>query len=251
MKYYLKQALKRILPMIYYRVDRWDLKLTVRDYLIIGFFRKSTFYNSIPEKGVQYGIDLYVKPGMMALQIGGGAGITSLRTLSKLDNSGYLTIYEGGKESVTVIKKNIYLNGYKNFKIIQSIVGENINVFGGNISNSMIISAKDLPSCDYLELDCEGSEKGILESILNLPRYIVMEVHPKLIGHPINWLYKFIHENNYLVDYLMGHNGNRLAEEEFQILYNHNLTTGENSMRDIKGVAPMVIGLIHLNCIAK
>jgi hypothetical protein len=149
----------------------------------------------------------------------GGSGITSLYTLRSIGENGFLTIYEDGKESIRVIDLNPTNNSFNNYKIIQAIVGDEKNVYGGNTLESLFVHPKDLPECDYLELDCEGSEKSILENMRINPGYIVVEIHPRLIGENIRWLDSFIFHRNYFVDYYSGHDGNIITRTEFLELY--------------------------------
>jgi hypothetical protein len=120
-------------------------------------------------------------------------------------------------------------------------------VYGGNTLNSALVHPKYLPECDYLELDCEGSEKSILEKMRINPKFIVVEVHPKLIGEDVKWLEEFLLNNNYNVDYYSGHDGIIITKNEFLELYEFNLRTGENRLDGIQGRAPMVIGMIKMH----
>jgi hypothetical protein len=79
------------------------------------------------------------------------------------------------------------------------------------------------------------------------PKFIVVEVHPKLIGEDVKWLEDFLLNNNYNVDYYSGHDGNIITRTEFLELYDFNLRTGENRLAGIKGRAPMVIGMVKMH----
>lgn len=163
--------------------------------------------------------------------------------MSKLSKNGFLTIYEGGDKSVERITKNINLNGFEKYNIIHGVVGQNIDVYGGSTNLAIKVLPEDLAECDYLELDCEGSEKSILESMFIRPKYITIEIHPFLISKSIDWLYDFILKNDYIVAFFSGHDGVLLSESEFKFLYNHNLSTGEKRHKNLLGRAPMVICL--------
>ena len=240
--------LRFTIPRIDYSVNIQGFRLKIRSYVFLGLFRKKKWAtNPLPEKGVRLGIDKYLSTGMSVVQVGGGSGITSLHTLRSIGENGFLTIYEGGKESIRVTDLNLTNNNFNNYKIIQAIVGDEKNVYGGNTLKSLFVHPKDLPNCDYLELDCEGSEKSILENMRINPKFIVVEVHPKLIGEDVKWLEEFLINNNYRVDYYSGHDGNTMTRNEFLELYKFNLRTGENRLDGIQGRAPMVVGLIKMS----
>jgi hypothetical protein len=84
---------------------------------------------------------------MSVVQVG---GTTSLYTLRSIGENGFLTIYEGGKESIRVIDPNLTKNNFNNYKIIQDIVGDEKNVYPGNTLESLFVHPKDLSRCDYL-----------------------------------------------------------------------------------------------------
>lgn len=242
MKEKIKNILKLILPMRGYIYIIQGFRIYAKDYIILGHLRKPI--HDLPEKGVRIGILKYVGYGMNCVQVGGGSGITSLYTLDKIGNDGLLTIYEGGYESTIIIKKNLSINNFTNYRIKHAIVGMEKNVYGGDLTQAELIDPINLPQCNYLELDCEGSEKSILENMKIRPDFIVVEIHPNLIDESVDWLYNWINQNSYAIDYYSGHDGNLITGEEFTKLYNHNLKTGEGRVESISGRAPMVIGLI-------
>ena len=241
----IKNIIKLILPMRSFVRNIEGFKINSNYYVILGHLRKKPLY-TLPEKGVRIGIDKYVGYGMNCVQVGGGAGITSLHTLDKIGNEGLLTIYEGGYESILRIKKNLTINNFTNYIIKHAIVGVEKNVYGGDLTEAEIIDPINLPQCNYLELDCEGSEKSILENMKIRPEFIVAEIHPKLINESFDWLYKWIKINHYVIDYYSGHDGNLITNEEFLELYSYNLRTGKKKMDLIIGRTPLVIGLIKI-----
>lgn len=67
-----------------------------------------------------------------------------------------------------------------------SIVGEEVDVYGGSKNNVQTKSILDIMHIDILELDCEGSEYSILKELSNyemkseydLPKFLFVEFHP-------------------------------------------------------------------------
>ena len=232
---------------ITYRTRIDGIYLPYKEFPFIGLFRKP---KELPERGVANFGTITIKKGFKILQIGGGDGFTSINTLKLLNDSGYLSIYEGGEESIKRMTHNLGLHGFlgsTNYDIIHSIVGDSILVYGLPSIGVEIIDPLTLPRCDYLELDCEGSEKSILEKMIIRPNYIVAEIHPHLIGAGCEWLFSWVESNLYSITYLSGHDGKLISINEFRELYEFNLITGKKQKHSITGRAPMVVGLKKIN----
>lgn len=116
------------------------------------------------------------REGDIVVIIGGGIGVTAVISSRLVGNSGRVIVYEASADQVPIIKKTLSLNDSNdNVEIRHGLVGESEQVYG-DIGKAEQVDPDDLPSCDVLELDCEGSEAQILES-QNLPDKVVVETH--------------------------------------------------------------------------
>jgi hypothetical protein len=120
-------------------------------------------------------IEEHIKPEHNVVIIGGGAGITTVKCADVVE--GNVTVFEGSENLVEMIGKTVEYHCLEDTVDIQhSIVGTPEKLFGnGNFSEQ--VEPSELPDCDFLELDCEGSEYEILENMDIRPQYIVVETH--------------------------------------------------------------------------
>lgn len=150
-------------------------------------FGEGFFYSIFPERqrqdipdyesGLVSGIHSHVKPGDKAIVVGGGLGITAALVALKVGKTGSVVCYEGNEDSIPLIQLTLKKNGVLNrVRLERAIVGPSIGVYGDNNATS-VVDPKDLPECDVLELDCEGSEKVILREMTISPRVIIVETH--------------------------------------------------------------------------
>jgi hypothetical protein len=61
-----------------------------------------------------------------------------------------------------------------------------------------VLPASQLPSCDVLQLDCEGAEVGILREMTIQPRVILVETHG-VFGAPTNLAASVLEKRGYVV----------------------------------------------------
>ena len=232
---------KKLWPKKEFTYEFKGLHFKKKDYAFFWRFRINKF---IPQERGLYQIAYnLIEPGMRVNIIAGGSGITALFSLKKLNNNGNVTIYEGGRESVDNINRNLSFNGFENFKTIHGIVGEEINVYGGSSVDAIHIKPSEIEDCDYLELDCEGSEKDILQNMVIKPKFITIEIHPNLIKESYKWLFNWVKNNSYKILSFSGHDGFVLNESMFKELYNHNLSRSNKYIDNTLARAPMIISL--------
>lgn len=118
-----------------------------------------------------------VRAGDRVTVIGGGMGITTALAAQLAGPTGHVICYEGAIERIAEIELTARLNGVgPQVEARNAIVGEPIDIYGGTPTTTTI-RATDLPECDVLELDCEGSERGIFDTMSIRPRAIVVETH--------------------------------------------------------------------------
>lgn len=117
----------------------------------------------------------FVKAGDKMISVGGGYGVTAVVGAFQ---GAAVTVYEGGSDYADFVRKTALINGVADsIKVIEGIVSESREVYG--TPSSAKFSPGELPTCDVLELDCEGAEYAIISEMKVRPRVIVVEVHPQ------------------------------------------------------------------------
>jgi len=134
-------------------------------------------HNPHYESGIIESLVQNAVPSDRVVIVGGGWGVTAVRSAKLVGPNGKVTVFEGSKSQVAKIKSTIDLNDVTNgLEINHAVVGPNIRVYG-HTGNADHVSPSELPECDILELDCEGSELHILENLEIRPRVIIAESH--------------------------------------------------------------------------
>lgn len=119
----------------------------------------------------------FLNRGDEVVVIGGGWGIVAVKAAKIVGKTGRVIVFEGSQEYVERIHETAQLNGVENILTVNhAIVGNKENVWGSS-SGADFVSPTDLPDCDVLQLDCEGSELEILREITISPQTIFVEVH--------------------------------------------------------------------------
>jgi hypothetical protein len=128
------------------------------------------------EKALINGLEEKVQKGDKVTIVGGGKGVTAMKAADLSGSENNIVVYEGSKSQVSQMKKNFSRNGFDSIEIVNAIVGPGENVWG-ETEGVQSVSVDELPECDLLELDCEGSEIQILENLDRKPRNILVESH--------------------------------------------------------------------------
>lgn len=117
-----------------------------------------------------------VRPGDDVVIVGGGRGVTAVHAVRS--GASDVRVYEAGSEQVELTRDTANRNGVaQEVSVEHAIVGEEIDAWG-DTNGARRMAPSDLDSCDVLELDCEGTEVEILESLGPRPRTIIVECHP-------------------------------------------------------------------------
>lgn len=129
------------------------------------------------ESGIIDGLETYVETGDSIVIVGGGWGITAVKAAQQTGSSGKVTVYEGSAKEINYIQETIHKNNVSDrVETNHSVVGSVVSL-RGEMGEATHISPEELPECDVLELDCEGSEVEILEKMTIRPRIILVESH--------------------------------------------------------------------------
>jgi FkbM family methyltransferase len=155
---------------------------------------QSSFYYFMPENyehETQRYIRNYVKPGMVALDIGAHVGLMSLLLAHKVGKTGKVYSFEPNKENFLQFQRNIDLNSLSQVQASQKALsnksGEDYLVHAGHSSGYFLSNAKpntdnrlqlekistltldefvdehNLSKIDLVKLDAEGGEHLVLE----------------------------------------------------------------------------------------
>lgn len=109
--------------------------------------------------------------------IGGGWGVTATVAASIVGESGSVVVYEGAADRISDIKGTLEYNGVsEQVTVHHAIVGEPVTLTGAP-KNADHVGPDDLPDCDLLEMDCEGSEVDILPNLDIRPETLIVETH--------------------------------------------------------------------------
>lgn len=136
-----------------------------------------------------------VEPTDHVVIIGGGWGVSSVMAAEQACS---VTVFEGGTEQVEQIRETHRLNDVDNVTVRHAVVGSPVDVWGSD-EDAKRLSGAELPSCDVLSLDCEGSEIDILNALETpLPREIVVESHGWL-GTPTAAVRRALEELEYCI----------------------------------------------------
>lgn len=119
----------------------------------------------------------YTRDGDDVVIVGAGRGITPTVAANSVGKNGQVIAYEASTDRVSRANKTVQYNQVRDLvEIHHRIVAKAADV-RGTIGSASIISPSELPSCDFLELDCEGAEELILEEMNITPRVISVETH--------------------------------------------------------------------------
>lgn len=148
------------------------------------------------EKALITALNKCVRPGMTVSIVGGGVGVTAVIAANLVGSSGAVSCYEASKKNCRRIQETAKKNGVGvGLKICHGLVGPPIGVYHEDYS-APSVSLDELEDIDVLELDCEGSEKHIIQNLKFLPRYIIVESHG-VYGAPTVEIERLLVEKGY------------------------------------------------------
>jgi hypothetical protein len=123
------------------------------------------------------GLKEYVRTGDQVVVIGGGIGVTATFAAMRAGPAGRVICFEVGLWQVLRVMQTSALNNVrKRVTVVYGAVGSRQHAYSFS-RFARRVSPLDLPECDLLELDCEGSEKAILSEMTLRPRVILVETH--------------------------------------------------------------------------
>lgn len=146
------------------------------DFILRFFFDQ---FNDKPdyEAGICTAMKASVRRGDTVVIVGGGYGITLCQAKTLVGPNGVVICYEPSTYQRAVIAKTLQLNGFLGkVEVIAGSVGPEVAVYNNdNLAQNFHPSM--LPTCDVLQLDCEGAEIEIIRHLHFRPRAIAVECH--------------------------------------------------------------------------
>jgi hypothetical protein len=143
----------------------------------------------------------HVRLGDKVVIVGGGEGVTAVVAAMEVGEMGSVVCFEGSCWSANKVKATAARNKMSNrLKVEHAVVGEAIAVYGASEEHAaLVVSPKELPECDILELDCEGAERLILPNMVIRPRVIAVETHG-VYGAPTRMVKEILEKLDYVVE---------------------------------------------------
>lgn len=136
-----------------------------------------TTYRPQYESALADGLRNHVQKGDKVVIVGGGWGVTAVIAAKQVGETGQVTVFEGATDCIQYVKETLDLNNVSDkVEVRHAIVGPEISLRGEE-GEATHISPENLPDCNVLELDCEGSEIEILGNINIHPETILVESH--------------------------------------------------------------------------
>lgn len=195
---------RRLMPN---RTRRWAEVNTHIDGKMFDHYLLPPYFNYPRDKpnyesALVSGLRGNISPGDRVTIIGGGYGITTVIASRLAGTRGKVQVFEGSAQQVSICEQVLKRNQIpNNVKVTNTIVGENIAVYDQDGNDAQILNPQDLDACNFLEMDCEGSEIGILKDMVIRPRVILVETHG-FLGAPTTEVKKLLMDKGYSVEEL-------------------------------------------------
>ncbi|MCQ1539525.1 FkbM family methyltransferase [Methanocalculus taiwanensis] len=196
------------------------------------------------EKGIITAHMQLTQSGDRVVIVGGGDGRTAIAAARRVGCEGSVFIFEGGDRSYTRIARLLDAKGLSSTCCVKhAVVGPLIDVYGGDCEGALQLSPTDLPDCDILELDCEGSEIEILRRLCIRPRVIIVEIHPFHFPEDPGWIMYRLTELGYRIIYRSGHNGIEIDHDDLEVLLSRSRIYGGIMLKN-GATTPVVIAAV-------
>ncbi len=186
-----------------------------------------------------YGLDVYEKQhrlsiGDVVIDAGANIGIFSLKAAREIGPSGTLLAVEPATKTFAKLKTNVSNNHFQNIRLFQCAAGptngeatlylerhdghSSLYTRPGRDRNSErvpvrplddILESSGLKRCDFLKIDTEGAELGVLEGaeriLSDFRPYLSMETHK--FGAKTQDILDFLEKRGYAVEHDLGADG--------------------------------------------
>lgn len=150
------------------------------------------------EKGIVNSMEENVRKGDKIVILGGGVGVTAVTAANFSGDDSNVEVFEGSSEQMEKIEKTLEKNDSREISVNHAVVGDDIDVWGST-NSAKHIKPSEIPECDVLEMDIEGSEIGVLENLEKEPRVIIVESHGNK-GAPTNKVKELLRDLSYTIE---------------------------------------------------
>jgi hypothetical protein len=199
--YFYKNFVRAVLPngseILYAGVPVGHRK--VGDQLLLKLYNSPDVSDAPDyEQALVTALKAHVASGDEVVIVGGGLGVTCVVAALAAAETGHVKCFEGDLHGVDAVRRVARLNGVsERITAHHAVVGEAIGVYGNAVATATVHPSQ-LPSCDFLELDCEGAEICILRDMTIRPRAIAVETHG-FFGAPTGVVHKLLESRGYRV----------------------------------------------------
>lgn len=153
------------------------------------------------EDGTSMALRRRVCRGDDVVVVGGGQGITTVIAARMTHFEGTVRTYEANSEMLVTLRRTVELNRVADLVTLEHAavgpVSDRSEEMFGPCDGDRLTPA-DLPACDVLELDCEGSELDVLRGMESHPRVVIVETHEPL-GVPSTEVRDVLVDNGYRI----------------------------------------------------
>lgn len=151
------------------------------------------------ESALVEGLRKVCRPGDQVVVVGGGRGVTMTVASQQVGEEGKVTAFEPDAERHRLARATAEANPTPSeIEVVRGLVAGRANI-DVDADGADVVPVEDLPDCDVLEIDCEGLEVEILETMTIRPRAILVESHGHL-GAPTSEVHRALEEIGYTVD---------------------------------------------------
>jgi hypothetical protein len=150
------------------------------------------------EKGIINSMKKNIREDDEVVILGGGIGVTAVTAANLCGKDSKVELFEGSVEQLEKIEKTLKKNNTEAIRLNHAVVGEEKDVWG-SIDGAEQLNPSEIPECDVLEMDIEGSEIGVLENLEKEPRVIIVESHGNK-GAPTNKVKELLGDLSYRIE---------------------------------------------------
>lgn len=146
------------------------------------------------------GIQQNVREGDTVLVLGGGYGVSTVQAARAAGLNGTVHTFEASDSQMPIVEETVELNNPPADVTVHHAAIGDVSGFSatkyGAASEAVDLQPNDLPECDVLVMDIEGTEQAVLEKLEDRPRAIVAESHGYL-GSPTEFVTSRLKEMGY------------------------------------------------------
>ena len=142
--------------------------------------RKGRDYVPKMEAATSRALRRRVRRGDDVVVVGGGRGVTTVVVARMTYFEGSVTAFEANSEMLETLRRTVQVNRVADLVTLEHAAV--VPVREGAVeqwgpADGDRRDPSEVPECDVLELDCEGSEREILQGLEARPRVVVVETH--------------------------------------------------------------------------